>query len=142
MFSHVAEETTRLSHGFLGALFGFMLVTADKNFWVLSILCLALYVAFVLNTSILHLAFRLAVENRDGLFALVMLTVLETVILGGVVVTYFLSSVPSLDLKYIPALRFGLLVYAAFLGLMNISHMAEILEQKRKKHGTAGGAHA
>jgi len=139
MFSHVAEETTRLSHGFLGALFGILLVMADRHFWLIAVLCLALYVAFVLNTSILHFAFRLAVENREGLFWAILLVVLETLIVAAVFVAYFLNSYQSIEVKYLATLRFGLLVYGAFLSLMNISHMAEILDLKKKRQQAPPG---
>lgn len=55
MLAHVAEETARLSHGFLGALFS-VLIALEKAPWFATMsLCFWLFMTFVVNSFALHL---------------------------------------------------------------------------------------
>lgn len=129
MFSHVAEETTRLSHGFLGALFGLLIVSSSAHFWSLVILCTALYVAFVVNTSWLHLVFKAKMPTTSARGAILQasaLVVIETLIVGGVFTFYGLNLQGAIDDTLIVPLRFSLIVYGTFLAWMNMAHLHEI----------------
>ncbi|HEX8225999.1 MAG TPA: hypothetical protein VF605_19505 [Allosphingosinicella sp.] len=139
MLSHIAEETTRLSHGFLGALFSFMIIVADSNFWTVAILCFAMYVAFVMNTSALHLVFRLAVQGlTDRALWMVLLFIGETIVVAGLFFVYWLNMEEYFAPKYALPLQFGMTVYAAFIGLMNLSHLVEIFDLKKRRTALAG----
>jgi hypothetical protein len=141
MLSHIAEETTRLSHGFLGALFAFMIIVADTKFWPVAGLCFALYVAFVMNTIALHLVFKLSVMGADGcVIWLVPTVILETLILATVFFVYWLDMQAYFAAKYVLSLQFAMVVYAVFITLMNLSHFVEIFDLKKKRVAVAGAS--
>lgn len=138
MFSHIAEETTRLAHGFLGAIFGVIIMFSVQNFAAATLLCLALYTTFVVNTLIMKLAYATMVDNRrEKIAPLLFLVMLETCQLVGIFVFYFLQVGMNFDLQYSDPIRFSIVVYTAFLVMMNVSHFSEISDQ-RDLHDTGG----
>lgn len=142
MFSHIAEETTRLAHGFLGALFSFLIVTATTLFVPIAVLCVALYTTFVVNTLTLKLVYSSAVDGERGaVIPMVILIVVEALMVSGIVLVYGLQY--GVNFNWGTALlpmQFGLAVYAAFLTLMNMAHVVAIFDLQRKQ--VLPGAHS
>ena len=134
MFSHIAEETTRLAHGFLGALFGVILLLSPNAFWPVASLCFCLYVAFIVNSGALLLLYRGVVERRtENMLALFPLAILYGLGIAAIITYYLfgLGMTPEIskDIEHIAPVRFGIVVYLVFVVLLNISHIVEILDQ-------------
>ena len=133
MFSHIAEETTRLSHGFLGALFSLVIIMTPGDVWPIVILCFSLYAFFFLNSAALHFLYRAVVENRtEAVFAVTGISIILGIMAFGFFVTYGMGAFVSFELEYIEALRIGLVIFFAFIVLMNIAHVNEIVDLRHR----------
>lgn len=134
MFAHIAEETTRLAHGFLGALFGLMLVLPQsQSFESVCILCAALYAAFVLNTGMLKSTYAVVVKEQPRAIGWVLFClVFEMLILCVVFIFYFYQADQTVAQANVGPVKFGLIVYAAFVAFMNFSNLMEIFALPKK----------
>lgn len=65
MLSHISEETARLSHGFLGALFSVLIAMNQEPWFAVTSLCVWLFFCFLLNSFALHL-FKVVTKSASG----------------------------------------------------------------------------
>ena len=133
MFTHVSEETTRLAHGFLGALFAYLIVMAEGQVGPVIQLCLALYVAFVFNSTILFMFQKIAVENANKYVAwMALLIFVAACLLITVIYAYGFGYGVALDKKHESAIRCALGVYVVFLIVMNMSYLSAVFAKKMR----------
>lgn len=132
MFSHISEETARLSHGFLGALFSTLLVFTHESAIGIVLLSAALFTIFLGTTTSMHFLFKAHFEGKSVYYihtavviflilALSIFTVLGFAVEGSGVFPFSSSSVV--------AIRVGLIVFATFLTTLIISHIAAIFRR-------------
>lgn len=136
MFSHIAEETARLSHGFLGALFSCLLVFSNESSFAISILCLSLFSIFIASTMSLHFLFKAVHEENSTYFVYTLICVLVYFSLFLFTIIGFaidISPIMKFSTGTYPVIRVGLVVFATFLVALNISHIAAIYHLKRAR---------
>lgn len=132
LFSHIAEETRNLAHGFLGALFSVIIVFAGpEQFWNILLLSVGLYFMFFTVCVGLHGSYKLFSDTSDSsknykYFALALLCFLLPAFAWCAILAVYGFAWPiSLNFSEnhrLPILL-GILVYGVFVLVMAVSHI-------------------
>lgn len=139
MFSHIAEETSRLSHAFLGALFSVILIFGNEDFWAVMWLCFFLYTTFVLNSASMHFAFKGFYENRRGpLVWAALLFALSLLIFALMFAGYFLKIIHAFSDDAHAVVMLGLCVFGAFV-ILNTLANGSVIQQRLSVEGSKDG---
>jgi len=115
MFTHFAETTDRLCHGFLGASFGFLIIISPNHFVSATTLATLLYFIFFLVTVFMAQLFR-AITRRLKQYIIASVA-LSAVIVAMLAVTIqaFVFTDLGLSKEIRIATTFIIVVYSIFL---------------------------
>jgi uncharacterized membrane protein len=146
MLAHIAEETTRLSHGFLGALFSVIIALSSsrEQAWYIALLCVLLYVVFLSATGILYSFAKIfdpmANDDRRSILKINYLTIIPSLAFFfiGLCCVYFgfihdKYRIFRFDDKVIMQVEIGCSVFALFMSFLIITHMGVIFARPQAR---------
>ena len=130
MFSHLAEETSRLAHGFLGALFSIIVVYSHENFGGVLFLCVALYIIFFFNSLSLYFLFGVVIDKKKRFIKWLAFFSFSGFFLWATIVAgFFTNQVFEFDGDTHRVICLGISVFTLFLGMVDISHCSVLIER-------------